>query len=426
MSGPADLLGLDRALDVRDDEADARDEARRERGAGAWWRRHRTLVLVVVVLLLGVAVSVATATGAPGEPLDPDNPAPEGAQAVARILEREGVEVLRQDDLATVLAEADADETVLVLDSEVLRPDNLRALRGTEARLVLVQPGLPTLRVLAPELSLGGAAAAEVVDPQCDAPDAVAAGDARAGGSRYVPSEEAVPGVDGEQPSPDADVVVCYPSGGGSRPDAGSYAVVTDGDRQVVVLGQEGVLRNETLAQAGNAALALRALGEDPVLHWYRASPLDPALDAGGERTVSPLELLPRWVRWVGIQLLVVLAVAVVWRSRRLGRLVPERLPAVVRSVETTEGRARLYRAAGARGTSARVLRRASVRRLASRLGAGRSPDARAVARLAADATGRDPTAVATLLLGPDPTDDAGLVRLADDLDTLEREVARR
>ena len=63
---------------------------------------------------------------------------------------------------------------------------------------------------------------------------------------------------------------------------------------------------------------------------------------------------------------------------RRLGRLVREPLPVVVRAVETTERRGRLYRRAGDRARAAAVLRLAPADRLARRLavrrGAGPSP----------------------------------------------------
>ena len=115
------------------------------------------------------------------------------------------------------------------------------------------------------------------------------------------------------------------------------------------------------------------------------------------------------------------------WRARRLGPVVAEPLPVVVRAAETVEGRARLYRRAGARGTAAEALR-AGVRRPAG-----------ARARPAAPRRSRRPwsTAVAgthrpdraprsaALLYGAAPADDAALVRLADDLDALEREVRR-
>lgn len=399
------------------------------RPAAAWWRRNRSLVGIAAVVLLGLVLAVALTPRGSGDPLAPDNPAPEGARAVAQVLGREGVDVQEQSVLQDVVEAASPGTTLLVLQSSLLAPDQLRQLRGTGADLVLVDPPLPVLQVLAPELSLGGASPDYTAAPGCDDPDAVVAGDARGGGSRYVAADAApVPGVEREAASPTAEVFVCYAPGTGTNPDAGSYAVVDDPgqERRVVVHGQPDVLTNQWLAEEGNAALALRSLGRQDTLLWYRADPFDVALDDGEAAAPSPVDLLPRWVGWAAVQLLVVAAVAVLWRFRRLGRLVPERLPAVVRSAETTEGRARLYRAAGARATSAQVLRRATAGRLATRLSTGSVSDPATVARLAAAASGRDPVSVGLLLDGPAPTDDAGLVRLADDLDRLEREVSHR
>ncbi len=395
----------------------------------AWWRRNRSLVLIAVLLLLGVVVTVAATPRGAGDPLAPDNPAPDGARALAQVLGERGVTVTDPQSFDDVLEQAEQGVSVLVLDAQVLPPDLLRELRGTGADLVLVDPTLPVLQVLAPELSLGGTAAVYTSAPGCEDPDARVAGEARGGGSRYVAASGVpVPGVQGEQPSATAEVSICYPPGSGTNPAAGSYAVVEDAaqQRRVVVHGQPDVLSNRWLAEEGNAALAMRSLGRTDTLLWYRVDPFDAALAPGEDGPVSAVDLLPSWVGWTALQLLVVTAVAVLWRSRRLGRLVPERLPAVVRSAETTEGRARLYRAAGARSKSAQVLRVASRRRLAARLATGSVSDPATVARLAAAASGRDPVTVGLLLEGPDPTDDAGLVRLADDLDRLEREVAHR
>lgn len=393
-----------------------------------WHRRNRVVVVVAVLVLLSVVLAVVTAPRQPGEPLSPGNAAPEGARAVAEVLSGQGVTLRQEQRLDDVVAAGGPEVTVLVLDAGLLPPEQLRRLRDSGSELVLVEPTLPVLQVLAPELTLGGTAEDYVAAPGCDDRDAVVAGEARAGGTRYLAAEGGtVPGVQGEQASPTATVEVCYPRGTGTNPQAGSYAVVVDPEQQrrVVVHGQPDVLTNEWLAQEGDAALAMRSLGRQETLLWYRVDPFDPAL-ARPDEAPDAVDLLPSWVGWAALQLVLVGLVAVLWRSRRLGRLVPERLPAVVRSAETAEGRARLYRSAGARDAGARVLRRAAARRLASRLGTGADPDPASLARLVAAASGRDPVQVGLLLDGPAPTDDAGLVRLADDLDRLEREVTHR
>lgn len=397
-------------------------------GLAGWWRRNRGSLVIALLLVAALALTVATSRGGTGGRLAADNPAPDGGRALAQVLADRGVEVRAEQRLADVVDTAGPGTTVLVLESALLDPERLQTLRGTGADLVLVQPELPVLQVLAPELTVAGNPDTVEAEPRCDDPDAAAAGSVRAGGRLYTAAagegSGGVPGVAGEEVSATADVVVCYPTA--EAPDAGSYAVVDDPaqERRVVVHGQDELLTNQFLAEGGNSALALRSLGANPTLIWYTVDPLDVAEASESAPTAS--ELLPSWVRWVVAQLGLVLLVAVLWRSRRLGRLVPERLPVVVRSAEVTEGRARLYRSAGARGTSAALLRAGGVRRLAGRLGARTGASADDVALSTATATGRDPTQVLALLTGPAPYDDAGLIRLADDIDTLEREVADR
>ena len=114
-----------------------------------------------------------------------------------------------------------------------------------------------------------------------------------------------------------------------------------------------------------------------------------------------------------------------VWRGRRLGRLVPEPLPVVVRAVETTEGRARMYRRARAQDRAAAQLREATMARLRDRTGLPRSAAPADVVAVVATRTGIPGRDVADLLTGPPPRDDAGLVALAQNLDRLDREVRR-
>ncbi len=127
----------------------------------------------------------------------------------------------------------------------------------------------------------------------------------------------------------------------------------------------------------------------------------------------------------LALQLLLVAVVAALWRGRRLGRLVTEQLPVVVRAGETTRGRGRLYRRARSYGHAAAALRAGTAARSAARLGLPRSAPAPAVIDAVARAASRAPQDVEALLYGPPPTDDRGLARLARDLDHLESEVHR-
>ena len=121
------------------------------------------------------------------------------------------------------------------------------------------------------------------------------------------------------------------------------------------------------------------------------------------------------------------LAVAVLatmlWRGRRFGPLVVEPLPVVVKAVESTRGRGRLYARVRDRSHAAGILRAATGRRLAGRLRLGATTDPAVLVGAVARATGRDQADVHDLLSGRPVPDDAALTRLADDLAALEREV---
>jgi hypothetical protein len=117
------------------------------------------------------------------------------------------------------------------------------------------------------------------------------------------------------------------------------------------------------------------------------------------------------------LQLAIAVALLALWRARRLGPVVTEPLPVVVRAAETVEGRALLYRRAGAADHAGEALRQATRDRLGDLLG---TPDL--VAEIARR-TGRHDTE--TLLYGPPPAGEAELVALADALDALENEVSR-
>jgi hypothetical protein len=107
-------------------------------------------------------------------------------------------------------------------------------------------------------------------------------------------------------------------------------------------------------------------------------------------------------------------------RGRRLGRLVREPLPVVVRAAETAESRGRLYRRAGDRGRAAHILREGTSSRLARRLAVAPGAAPGILVHAVSTATGREQAEVAAILFGPDPPDDASLIHLAQQLTDLE------
>jgi len=413
----------------------ARPGAARTEGAGRG--RRRLLVGLLVVLLVAVpAVAALLGLRSSGRALDPDNPAPGGARALAQLLDAGGVPVQRVSRAAAAQEAlgGPGSAALVVTDPQLLDPALLSSLTAAAADVVLLGPDEPSLEATGVDLALqapGGdplvAAAApvasgsggdqggggadgqddDVVAAGCDDPDAAAAGEATRGEGLLRPTSGAAR--------------VCFD---------GSYGVGTAASGAGVrVLTVPELASNELLDTAGNAALALRAAGRQPRVVWLVASPLDVAPDAAP----SPAELLPGWVAPVGLQLAVLAAAVVVWRSRRFGALVVEPLPVVVRSVETARGRAALYRASRDRAAAARAMRAAVRWRLQARLGLPPGTDARVLAAGAARATGAaaapgggrwSPSTVEQLLAGPPPADDAALSGLLRDLDAFEAALA--
>jgi len=363
------------------------------------WRRWQRVVLVAgLVLVAAVVLAVIDSQQRRGY-LDPAGVDRGGSRAVVRLLEGEGVEV---DEVRTSNAAETASTpgvTLLVTVPDLLRPEQVRRITEKGADMVLVAP-TDVVTEFNAAFSVASTAADDEIDPRCDLPAARRAGRARVGGISYdVPD----------------DAESCYPSDG-----EGSLVVGTVGDAaRLVVLGTGAPLTNEHLDEAGNASLALGLLGENAELVWYR-----PTIEAGQD--VPLTELLPGWVLPVVWQLAIAAVLAALWRARRLGRVVTEPLPVVVRSAEATEGRARLYRRGRARDHVATALREAATSRLRSRLGLPPDAGPAAVADAVAARTARPAAEVAGALAGPSPSDDATLVRLADTLDTLEQEVRTR
>jgi len=416
-------------------------------------RRWRGPIAITALVLLAAGTGLTLLAPSGGEPLDPRDAGPLGGRALARVLADHGVQVRLRDRFADVERDlAAGPATVLVARPDQLAPgrptDLMRAVQRSGADLVLVSAEQDVLVGLGLPARAEAAVAGEVRRPACVDPTARRAGEAVTGGVVYasVPGGTGIGGTgddsaddsgdgtgsdppddplagDPPQGDPPQDVPVqpitgvtaCYPAPGGAT----HLVLDHPGGRRTTLLGGRQPLTNDRLADEGDAALAVGVLGGAPRLIWWTPR----VTDGGTAARESALDLVPDGVRFGLLQLVVVLAVVVLWRGRRLGRLVVEPLPVVVRAGETTRGRARLYRRARARGRAARVLRAAAVRRIAVRCGLPRTADPGEVARLVADRTGRSVADVHALLAGPEPADDPSLVALTGALDALETEV---
>ena len=364
------------------------------------WRTVRW-VLLALVAIVGITTASAYLT-APrqGGRMDPDATSPDGAHALVTLLQERGVEVINADDLATVKRFARPDSLLLVAPTPYLiDADGLRRLAQLPGDVLLVEPISWTREALAPVVrvadgtSFGG-------EPHCDLRAAT-----RAGRVRLDVSDTFEPLSRG------SDLTRCY---------GGALVRYGDHGRTVTVVGTADFMTNSGLPQEGNAALAMNLAGERPRLIWYAPKRIEG--ESGGATSI--MDLLPSRVSWIALQLGVAVLFVALWRARRIGPLVAEDLPVVVRASETVEGRGRLYRSRRARDRAAAALRTAALQRMLPRLGLGTRSDPAAVVPTVAQRIRLEPAAVEYALYGAPPSDDDELVTLSRLLDDIERQVA--
>jgi Domain of unknown function (DUF4350) len=339
-----------------------------------WW-------LVLTTLLVLAAFGLALASPSPGRPLDPASPAKDGSRALTVLLAARGTSSRSVSSLAGALGAASSD-TVVITSPDDFSSDQLRQLLDSGHRLVAVAPDTPALGVLSPGTSQHFAADSSA-DPDCTWPGAQAAG------------------------------TVDFPSGSQvySGPDTcyGGRVIITP---KLVILGTSDLLTNGQLGNGHLAAAAINALSADGAvtgLVW-----LIPGADAAGAGAPTIWSIFPPWVGRAVWQLGLVGLLLCLWRGRRLGPVVKEPLPVIVRAVEVVEGHGRLYLRARARDRAAAALREGTLRRLAVRFRLHHSADAAQIAAAVGPGT-------AVLLDTRPPADDHALLQVAHDLRALEQ-----
>jgi hypothetical protein len=194
------------------------------------------------------------------------------------------------------------------------------------------------------------------------------------------------------------------------------------GEGRVVALGGYSPFTNALLTKADNAAFALGVFGSGgPVIFGAPTVP-------GSGTSKGLWRSLPRGARLVLIQIAAALVVFAFVRGRRFGRPVFERIPSPIPASQLVDAVGRLYRSARAAPFAGDVLRRATIRRLRSRLGLGPGAgldagDAEALSSTLARLSGTDAEELRRLLTGPAPADDDGLIVLGQELEELRRSV---
>jgi hypothetical protein len=344
-------------------------------------------------------------------PLEPSSPKENGSKAVVRVLEDTGTSVDTERYTADAAQALRTGSTVVVTDTSSLGAAQLEQLSSAldegSGHLVLIRPDFFVLRELAPDVRPSGSL---TEDTQLEADASCGAASFRARAVQVGPVEDLSDAATLYTAQGEAEACFTAPTGS---------AVVLD-DR-VTVLGSSTFLANGTVDEQDNAAVALNSLGTSGAVTWYVPSPQDPL----GDSRPTLLERIPDWVLplvlWLGVVVIAVLAAT----GTRLGPVLVEPLPVTVRAREITIGRARLWQRSHARDRAARALRAGSASRIASRLGLRRE-DRLDILLDALEGRTAAPRSRLHDLLGPTPVHtDEELLRLAHDLDSLEKEIDR-
>ncbi|WP_432888868.1 DUF4350 domain-containing protein [Kribbella sp. CA-245084] len=373
------------------------------RSAGESWRVLRTPLLVTgLIVLAAIVILIATSARTSG-PFSPDSTDSDGARALAALLENHGVDVHSTETLDDAVQPGEGKALIIGPAGSLGRPDLERIAQARWSHLVLIRPGSRALEILAPGVQqTGDVLSSRSREAQCDLPAAVRAGTVTVSGPTYSAPPAAV---------------ACYGDGINN-----TVVRLEVDDRIVDVVGTPTSFTNAQLADDGNAALALNLIGTHQDLTWYL--PQFESTDTGtGDSGSAPL--IPPDVRYIGWALAFAVLVVAIWRGRRLGPVVAERLPVIVHAAETTEGRARLYRRSRARDRAAAALRESALGQLHEAHGIPRLADPSAVVATVAARTGRDPVMLYELLYGLPPLSDAALMSLSHELDVLTQEVRK-
>lgn len=380
--------------------------------------RIRGIVPWLLVLLLGslALVAVGARSGADARLLDPRSPDPVGSRALAQVLLANGVEVSVIESVAQVPTAVPSGTTVVVTADDRLSPGSLRELaqRSSGAdRLVVLLAQAGSVGALTPDLqgypAPSGFPLSSAPASRCDIVG-VNDGDLVVGASVLM------------LPTGGAEVETCLPTR--ELEDGGAllaHLPAATAHPQTFLVGFAPGLTNGSITSEDNAAIGLRLLGHSPDLLWL--------IPSGGDRPQTADDTYSPWPAWttpLAATLVLGTVLLALVRGRRLGRVVHEPLPVVVRAAETTESRGHLYRRSRDRERTAAILRGGTRTRLRHRLGVARGEPLQTLVLAVAAATGEPVQRIHTLLADTEPASTAELIALGTDLAELEGKVRLR
>lgn len=349
------------------------------------------------VVAIGLFWWVAGPAASSASPYAPSSVAPDGAKALAILLERLGARVDTSGELP-----APGEGVVLVLDDQLDHAARAQvtdwARRG--GTLVVADPSSP-LEGASPALGLPDQAATApgLLAPACPAP--------------WARGVERVATAGDDLLEVPHGASACFPRGG----DA--FAVAREEGAGVVVsLGGADPWSNAYLGDDDNALLAANLLvpGRGYVVNWLVA----PWVGGG---TATLWSLVPSRVKVCLAGLAAALLVACLWQGKRLGRPVLEDPLVPVPGSELVVATGRLLARNRRSQETAALLRDDLCSQLRSRFGQGPGTEPATVAQVAAMHVQLPRQDVVEAISGPPPVSEEQLLALARTLQHIREEV---
>ncbi|PPF45878.1 hypothetical protein C5B85_04210 [Pseudoclavibacter sp. AY1F1] len=385
-------------------------------------RRARPWLLIAagaVVVAVSSALIAGGVANANSPYLEVDSARPNGAKAIFTVLGDQGVQTstaTTADEARSQLEDAGGETTLVVHDRDGIAVDDLAArISELDAdRILLIAPGRGLLEALGGSITLGGLGAVgeedDAVDagPDCTLPLGEIAPQISQRGARLYQLDDEAATVGS----------ACYPES-----ERFAYVETTlPSGTELAALGATDNLSNGEVLSVANAAMGLAVLGQTESLVWYVPGAADAEAAFGVEPSLD--SFVPPWLTPTILIALATLLGVMVWRGRRFGPLVEERLPVLVEASETMHGRGRLYAQQRARLRAIDNLRVGTTTRLAKSLGLARASHVQEIITSSAAILGANRAAVSWTLLDAVPGSEAELLNLSQALLTLERAVA--
>jgi hypothetical protein len=198
-----------------------------------------------------------------------------------------------------------------------------------------------------------------------------------------------------------------------------AFIVSATRDRgRIVSIGGPGVFTNAVLDEGDNSVLALRLLVPT---QGSSIAILDPNAPGSGRTTLG--DLIADRVFQAILQVGIAFMLYALWRSRRVGRPVTEPQPVAIAGSQFVRAVGGLQQRSRATDRAATALRTDTRRMLSDCFGVALNMDSATLAALTSTRTGLDPNQVVAALSDTPILDEASLVTLGQQLDTIRQQV---